>query len=331
MRRCLALTLLVVACSEPIGDCSAIAVGELAFEEALLQPKSTAEEWISLRSRAAHERSLFGATLYARGTGDERSQVLLGGTIDAGERLLLTQARKGTAAYRTPLGPAVPDGGILGLRCGTVVIDELTWSTAWPQAQSLQRLQDGGVCFIDSEVASAGSAPRPCVPPLAANQCRDDGGVRLRLPVSDLRISELMVDPAGVADALGEYVELSSNRDVDISGVTVELGQRSVVFAAETCQRLKSGTYFVIAASDAAELPRVDLVATLGLTNTKGSIILRAADGGVIDRVDYDAGRPGRSWQRGLRGELCLTPDASSYRLPSGDFGTPGSANGPCP
>jgi hypothetical protein len=189
---------------------------------------------------------------------------------------------------------------------------------------------DGGAASPDVCLDAASRQPRP-----------------LRRPAwGDLVITEWMANPSAVTDALGEYLEVRANADVDLNDVVLGDGSTATrTLRSSDCLRAAAGTYLVFAVAQDASvnggLPTVAGVLPFSLGNTADSLWLRGPDGGLLDSVSYDATQPGQSTQlaSGLVGpqdnelaaNLCPTPDAGSNRYGLGDLGTPGRANVSCP
>jgi hypothetical protein len=205
-------------------------------------------------------------------------------------------------------------------------------------------------CQLDAGAATDGGAVTDgdrCLDPVTA------AARAVRHPaVGDLVITEWLADPAAVADAFGEYVEVLVRADVDLNGVVLgDSSTRTSTVQRAGCVAVRANSWVLFARNDNpavnGNLPPA--VATFGfdLNNGSGdSIRLVGADGGLLDSVSYATARTGAStqlrvgladpWANDLAGNLCVTPDAGTSRwllLDGGlsDFGTPGRANVACP
>jgi hypothetical protein len=162
------------------------------------------------------------------------------------------------------------------------------------------------------------------------------------LLAGDLLISEVMVDPAAVYDHYGQFVELTnvSSREVDLSGWAFESAGGNV--------RLLGG-YVLMPGG------RVLLCSSSDLLLNGGLVCDEAWDGFTLaspDRTELSAGSlviddvswtPLWSFVEGA--SLSLDPDSfdadsnderlawcsATSAMTSGDLGTPGTANDPCP
>lgn len=198
--------------------------------------------------------------------------------------------------------------------------------------------------------AGGSDAGRPDAGAASPDVCLDAASRQPRPPRrpawGDLVITEWMANPGAVTDALGEYLEVRANTDVDLNDVVLGDGSTATrTLRSSDCLSAAAGTYLVFAASQDASvnggLPTVAGALPFSLGNAVDSLWLKGADGGLLDSVSYDATQPGQSTQlaAGLTGpednelaaNLCPTPDAGGNRYGLGDLGTPGRANVPCP
>lgn len=165
----------------------------------------------------------------------------------------------------------------------------------------------------------------------------------------DLVITEVMVDPAGVADVFGEWIELTSlaDDDVELAGCSLTNGAAQLATLSPTAgaTRVAPGARVVLGANAnpvANGGVAVDVAyAGLVMSNTAGAVVL-ICDGAEIDRIDYDAAR----WV--ILPGVALSYSASADQTPGAnddptrwceatapysdtDAGTPGAANPACP
>jgi len=165
----------------------------------------------------------------------------------------------------------------------------------------------------------------------------------------DLVITELMVDPDAVPDAVGEWIEVynASARDVDLSNWTLADGSGSDTIGTGVVVGAGAHALFASHPDPATNggLPTPDWVfdaGSIGLTNGGDPLIL-SMGGTVIDELQYAPG----DWPLPTGTTLYLDPDyrdATANDLPHpwcetptdasydygglpGDYGTPGEAN----
>jgi Ca2+-binding RTX toxin-like protein len=156
--------------------------------------------------------------------------------------------------------------------------------------------------------------------------------------VPSIFITEVMVDPAQVPDAVGEWFEITNfgGSPVDLNGWTIKIGSDSIVVNNGGPLIVGAGGVFVFAASgDPATnggLPSVGYATGfLGLNNTADSIQLFDQGDNLIAEVDYDASWPyasGASMAVALGKPLnggAASWDTSTSTYGLGDHGTPGS------
>ncbi len=165
----------------------------------------------------------------------------------------------------------------------------------------------------------------------------------------DLLITELLIDPGAVSDALGEWIEVRNRRAVklDVLGCQLVDGDGRIAKFEDGVgiTQVPPGAYFVIGRSVDSNVNGgavVDLaVSDVLYANNVGSVVLEC-DGVEIDRVDYDAA----DWviQSGVAIGFTLgapqlvaeNDDVANWceqvtTFGAGDRGTPGAANIDCP
>ena len=159
----------------------------------------------------------------------------------------------------------------------------------------------------------------------------------------DLLITEVMLDPAAVADARGEWIEVRnvSGRDANLDGLTVTDGVNNVTLSGRTV--LADGDYLVLGVNDDPSLNggvAVDReVSGLSLANQFGEVALLSG-ATLIDAVGWDNGSsfplvPGHSLALDiaadhLDNDLGQNWCASDVAYGGGDLGSPGQINHPC-
>jgi hypothetical protein len=240
-------------------------------------------------------------------------------------------------SYGDTLGALGNSGGLVGLRCGDVVVDEVHYSG--PVRAGVSRIYDGRLVpdaldndalerWCDSPPVDAGTpdggsgarrSPGAANPACASALGGADGGVSEETCLSprtgalrsvsrprpgDLIITEFMVDPKAVSDAAGEWVEVYALRDVDLNGVTLsDQVSGGVPLGGGACLELRGGSYGVFARGDVPKdnggLPSVLGTFAFGLSNSSGAHALRLTLKDVLlDEVTWTrAATPGVSSQ----------------------------------
>jgi hypothetical protein len=153
-----------------------------------------------------------------------------------------------------------------------------------------------------------------------------------------LVVSEIMHNPTGQADTVGEYVELynAGGAPIDLLGAVIR-DDGSDTFTVSSSLVVAPGAFVVLARSSSAAGGAVDYVygTAMTLSNSDDEVLVMV-NGAVQDRVSYDASFPlvaGRSLD--LRsGALSATANddsdawcAATSALGNGDFGSPRAAS----
>jgi hypothetical protein len=168
-----------------------------------------------------------------------------------------------------------------------------------------------------------------------------------RKPTSapQLLITEIMADPSQVSDSSGEWIEVfnAGPKPADLRGVEVRDSVWGAVVQSDSPLWVAPGGFAVLAKKlSPSENGGVSALAVLpiNLNNGEDSVVLLFG-GEELDRVDYSAAElgtlpPGRAMQRS--GDAPNTPFLGlkswcTASVPHGksEYGTPGSANSPCP
>lgn len=256
------------------------------------------------------------------------------------------------------------DGGKLALACGATEIDSATYE-AVREGRSRQltgasfpdyTINDDPANWCEAadaefEAANFGTpgTDNDCTP-VVIGACNDNGTMRdsvLPNP-GDLVITEVMPNPAAVADGEGEWFEAKATRDIDLNGVAMDRAgdtTNPTVIASPDCIRVTAGSSVVFAQNaDMAMnggLPAGSVRATFSFALIDGTM---AAPGDVqllvgttvIDAITWTSTRSGRS--HALDPDLTdpTANDAESnfcdgtvpYGL--GDLGTPTADNTQC-
>jgi hypothetical protein len=344
-------------------DVQALRPGELLITEVMANPRGddTVGEWLEVRATVPVDLNGLTVGTDTSGTKLESERCL---SLAAGESALLARRREPevNGGLPTPLATFSVDlrnaGGVVTLRAGTVLIDSALYGPAQDGVAtqvSASLVADAKAndvaaswCAATEPYGDKGNLGTPGRPNrvcsgadagAAVSGCidRTTGQVRpLRGPTpGSLVLTEFMADPATVADAQGEWVEVFAQRDVDLNGVTLSNETGSTVLESPLCLSVKAGGYAVLARTEDSALngglPAVLATFGFGMGNGAGAHVLKlAAQATVLDSVSYtSAALPGVSSQRDSRaGTFCPTPVGVTYGL--GDRGTPGRENRTC-
>lgn len=353
--------------------CKGRQAGDLVLTEFMLDPDGTdtGQEWIELFNALGSEVDLKGVQVYTKkadGTG-MKAHSIRAGTVAARSYFTLGDVRTGPNpayigySYGDALGGLTNSDGIIGLRCGTVVLDEVTYTKAGKAARSRMlggtsdpdaTANDDETKWCDTDPAktysgnNAGTPMAPngeCPVEVGSGSCLDGASARpiVHPGPGDLVISELMADPKAVADTAGEWLEVMAVSDVDLNGVTVAAGASKSTLTNTQCLHVAAGEYAVIARSaDPAVnggIASVKATMTLSLANSGGVVTLSLPDAG-LDQATLPAAVAGTAWQLGPTKLDAVSNDdpanfcraTARYGNPdAGDFGTPGLANTSCP
>ncbi len=192
------------------------------------------------------------------------------------------------------------------------------------------------------------------------NSCIDPG-TQLSRPVrrpldGELVITEWMPDPNanGVSDTNGEYIEVMAKADLDLNGVSLVVGSTNTktTFTSQNCLVATTNSFLVFGKNTAAAsnggLPALTGIFSGTLVNSGGTISVLNPDGGTADTITYGAATVGASFQvkpgaetpldNDVAGNVCPTPATARFGPIdpndggfTGDRGTPGLVNVPCP
>ncbi|HYO57257.1 hypothetical protein [Archangium sp.] len=276
---CLAMALVLVsgACGLSFGDvepaCEGWRPGDVVLTELLPDPEGadTGQEWMELHNPGHSAVDLRGLLLYAARTDGSQERAYLfeeSVPVAASGYVVLGDVRSGPLpahvnhSYSDILGSLGNSGGLVGLRCGDIVVDEVRYTG--PIRSGVSRIYDGRLVpdavgnddssrWCDAPAPVSGSGPRAspgaanpaCEGPLGGADggvpgdagVNGDGGVSgdtclslrtgtsrsvLRPRLGDLVITEVMANPKAAEDARGEWMEVYARRDVDLNGVTLE-------------------------------------------------------------------------------------------------------------
>lgn len=366
------------------GDCTdSLLAGDLVITEVFADRKAPpgsggtdeGKEWFEIFNASDRPVELEGLTLvHARPDGSRaKSHVMKAVTVAPGQYFTLGNSADDLLAayvdygYSADLGDLFnTDGGRLTLACGTSEIDTATYE-AVVQGASRQltaaqppdyTLNDDPNSWCEAkdtefEVGNFGTpgSENDCTP-VIVGQCNDGGTMRDAIPpvVGDLVITEVMPNPAAVADGDGEWFEIYANNAFDLNGVFLDrAGDTTNPRAIESadCIHVAAGSYAVFAhgADTAVNGNLSPVLGTFSFALVDGSAaspgdvrVLVGAE--VIDAITWTSTRSGRS--HALDPDLTdpIANDSESnfcdgatvYNTVGAtmDYGTPGAANEQC-
>ncbi|RKH38647.1 lamin tail domain-containing protein, partial [Corallococcus llansteffanensis] len=350
--------------------CVALLPGDLVITEYLNDPAGadTGKEYVEVHNPNRETVDLLGVTLFtAREEGaQERAYTLTTGLpVDAGTFVVLGDVRDGPLpehvdqTYGDALGALGNSGGLVGLRCGTRLLDSVVLTA--PAKSGSARIRDALSRWCDAPEmvpggarGSPGAANAPC-PDLAdggtpvgdggrAGTCLPPGAVAprdVRAPrPGELVITEVMANPRG-DDTVGEWLEVRATVPVDLNGLTVGTDTSGTRLESERCLSLAAGESALLARRREREvnsgLPEPLATFSVDLRNAGGVVAVRAG-GVLIDSALYGPAQDGVATQVSAP----LTAEAKGNDVPSawcpatepygdqGNLGTPGRLNRAC-
>ncbi|MDP1828604.1 MAG: hypothetical protein Q8L48_35385 [Archangium sp.] len=343
--------------------------GDLVITEVMASPAATSDttgEWFELLARAAVDLNDLTIQTTTSSTRIDNMPCL---RVDPGEYVLLARSADTFVNGGLPL-PRHVYGSLsfadttnqrIALTRGDAGIDEIAlFPSASGKAWQLDPLKldpgsnddpnnfcraparwnpDGGGDYGSPGVENPGcpiadagmSDPDACVDPISMVV----RPVRRPQP-GELRITEWMPDPAAVADTDGEFIEVLASADLDLNGVSLQVGSSKTTLASQGCLAVTANSFIVFGknGSSAANggLPMLQGIFSGSLANAGGSIVLSGFDGGSFDAISYSGSRSGASQQVDLvDAGVCDTPAGVRYAGGTGDRGTPGLTNVACP
>lgn len=204
-------------------------------------------------------------------------------------------------------------------------------------------------CIVGYELQADSSCAAKCTPPTVAP------APQKLLKKGDLVITEIMIWPTAVKDDVGEWFELknTSAKAIDLNGLTITEESGTDLHVIKGCldkMTLQPGQTMVLGRNGDKTKNGGNAIGyvytSVTFKNFADSLIIKAAyTTGTpieIDKVAWTVSWPIAEWKgMALSLDVTQTSDtsnddskawcASPSELASGDFGTPGSANPPCP
>jgi len=327
-----------------------VVINEIAWMGNLASANS---EWMELYNNTGSPINLTGWTLVAT---DGTPSITLAGSIPAHGYSLLERTDDNTVPgvtadqiYTGALGNTVE---VLTLRDATSTVQDLVdaWyagnNTTKATMQRVDPTQPGTQAAnwtngpVEGTPMNSGSSTGGCTTPTRTVNCQPGLPFQFRVG-GPVVINELMINPAAVSDAAGEYVELynSGSAPVDVQGWTLrDDDTNAYTIPGGAAVAIQPGGFLVIAAQSDPGLNGgfiPDLVWTnFNLANSGDEVVL--VDGSSVeqDRLVY-TGSPftdsvGESVERvspqlPTSDHLSWAAARSSFGL--GDRGTPGALN----
>jgi hypothetical protein len=358
-----------------VDPCKGRQAGDLVITEAMIDPDSTdtGAEWFEVYNALGTPLDLKGMTIYVKdldGT-NLKTHVVKAGSVPSQGYFTFGDVRGGpnpawiNYSYADTLGSMGNTRGAIGVRCGTTVIDEVTYARAAKSGRS--RMLAGGLLtpnastndneanwcdtpagtvYLTPNAGTPGLSNPDCIPEAQLGTCLDNGAPRPIVPPGpgDLLITEVMASPAKANDTTGEWFEVLARADVDLNDVTVANGSGSSdTLASQSCLHVSTGQYVLLARSSDSfvngDLPPPTATYSLSFSSTNERVILRRGDAG-IDEAAVFASASGKAWQLdpnrldGVSNDdpnnFCKAPNKWNVDG-GGDFGSPAAENPMCP
>ena len=368
------------------GACKdSIVVGDLEVTEVFADFKAAAggsgadagKEWFEIFNASDRPIDLEGLRIdHSRPDGSKlQSHVMTTATVAPGQYFTLGNSTPDLVpayidyGYSADLGDMFnADGGKIALNCADSEIDSAIYDTV-KEGHSRQltaatapdyTLNDDQLnwCEASDSTFEASNFGTPggdndCTP-VVIGACNDAGVMRPTVSptVGDLVITEVMPNPAAVADAEGEWFEAKALSDIDLNGLGLDRAGDSSnpnVITSPDCIHVAAGSYMLFAQNADmtmnGNLPAGSVKGTFNFAMIDGTV---AAPGDVqivlgstvIDAVTWTSTRSGRSHALDPDLQDPSANDAESnfcdgttqYNMVAAltDFGTPNADNDQC-
>jgi hypothetical protein len=369
--------LLACGTPTPVDVCKGRLVGDLVVTEIMLDPEGTdtGGEWFEIYNTLGTDIDLKGMTIFTRDTDGSgaKSHVVKAGTVKAQSYFTLGDIRAGALptwigyTYADDLGSFGNSRGIVGIKCGTTIFDEVTWTKAAkpnrsrmldPVAPKTSTANDDETKWCDTQVGTVytgtsagtpGAANVACMAEAMLGTCVENNVARpINAPTAgDLIITEVMANPKLASSATtGAWFEVLATKAVDLNDLTVATPTSDTDIKNTNCITVVPGEYVLFARSSdtfingSLPTPRVNY--SLSITTGNNRLYLRRGDAG-IDEAAFTTAPTGTSVQLdALKIDAVSNDDPANFcrstiRFDGGtdagltDFGSPGAANEMCP
>ncbi len=348
--------------------------GDLVISELMIDPDGTdtGAEWIEVFNTLGAPLDLKGFSLYVKdldGTNLKTHEIRAGEVASQGY-FVMGDVRSGpnpawvNYSYADGLGSMGNSRGVVGIRCGTTVLDEVTYTRTAKSGRS-RMLRGGtispnsvendneqnwcdtspGLVYLTPNAGTPGVRNPVCMPEAMLGTCLENGVARPIFPPGDgdLVITEIMASPQAASDTTGEWFEVLARSDVDLNDITITNGSGSTdTVQSMSCLRVNSGSYalFARSADDFVNggLPAPTVLYSVSLSSTNERLTLSRGDAG-IDSAAVTSSTSGKSWQLDPNKLDPLSNDEPTNfcKAPlqwstdgGGDYGSPAQANPAC-
>ena len=370
----------LIACGPPPATdiCKGRLAGDLVVTEIMIDPEGTdtGKEWFEIYNTLGTDIDLKGMVLFYRDTNGSgaKSHVIKAGTVKAQSYFTFGDIRSGALpawigyTYNDGVGDFGNGSGVVGIKCGATIFDEVTWTkiakanrsrmldptvaktstanddeTKWCDTQS-------GTVYFGTSAGTPGAENVACLPEATTGTCVENSVARpIRPPASgDLIITEIMANPKIASATTGEWFEVLATKAVDLNDMTIATPTSDTDVKSTACLSVNPGEYVLFARSADpfinGNLPPPKLTYSLTLTDSMSRIFLRRGDAGIDEAAYNTAGTPGNgvSWQldsaqlNDIANNDPLNFCLSTMRWDGGsdagnDVGSPGAPNEVCP
>ncbi len=362
----------------PADICKGRLAGDLVITELMLDPEGsdTGSEWFEVYNTLGTDIDLKGMVIYTKDTdgSGSKTHTLKAGTIPAQGYFTFGDIRSGALpawigyTYNDGLGNFGNARGVIGIKCGTVTFDEVTWTRTAKSNRSrgLDPTQpktstanddetlwcdtNPGVVYSGASAGTPGKANAACIPEAMVGTCLENGVARpIRPPGGgDLIITEIMANPKSASSAtVGAWFEVLATRAVDLNDLTIATPTTDTSVKSMDCVPVVAGEYVLFARSGDSfingSLPTPKLTYSLSITTGNNRLFLRRGDAGIDEAAFTTSTTSGISVQLDNRKLDVASNDVpenfckSLIRFDGGtdagatDFGSPGAPNEVCP
>jgi hypothetical protein len=358
----------------PADPCLGRLPGDLVISELMIDPDGTdtGAEWIEVYNSLGAPLEIKGFSVYVRdldGT-NLKTHIIKAGSVPSQSYFVMGDVRSGpnpswvNYSYADGLGSMGNARGVVGIRCGTTVLDEVTYTRTAKSGRS-RMLRGGtispnslendneqnwcdtspGLVYLTPNAGTPGARNPVCMAEAMLGTCLENGVARPIFPPGegDLVITEIMASPQASSDTTGEWFEVLARNDVDLNDITIKNASGSTdTVQSMNCLRVLSGEYALFARSADpfvnGALPSPTALYSVSLSSTNERLTLTRGDAG-IDEAAVTASSSGKAWQLDPSKLDPLSNDdpANFCKAPllwstdgGGDYGSPAEANPNC-